>query len=198
VILLAASTHAGEDEMILAAYLSAKIRYPFLKLVIAPRHIERAGSIERLIQNHSLSAVRYSAVSENGMGFGDILLIDEWGILNRLYQLCDLVFVGGSLVSKGGHNLAEVGLAERCILHGPYMQNFKEMAREFRSANASIQVRDEAELAQTLLRLVPNVQLRNQFGLGAKRVVLNNQGVTQKIVEETLKCLKTPFAVHPS
>ena len=111
-VFLCCSTHPGEEEQLLTAYARLKGLYPNLKLVLAPRHIERIASIEALVARRSLSVARLSrALASSGEFMDEILLVDVWGILRDIYRYADLVFMGGSLVPRGGHNIAEPAFA---------------------------------------------------------------------------------------
>jgi 3-deoxy-D-manno-octulosonic-acid transferase len=189
-LLLAASTHAGEEEKILSVYLKIKGRYPSLKLIIAPRHIERVSSIEKMIRKRQLSSIKLSSlVSNEDDNLNEIIIADTWGVLIRLYRFADLVFVGGSLVPHGGHNPAEVAYASKTILYGPHMRNFQDMIDEFRAGNAAVQVKNEEELEENIINLLKNEQLRIDLGKKAKEVVLQNQGATDRNISEIMKFL---------
>lgn len=195
-----ASTHAGEEEMILEACARLKGLCPRLRLVLAPRHLERLPSLEALFRKRNLSFVRFSelaSASEESMS--EVCVVDQWGILNQIYPHADVVFIGGSLVPWGGHNIAEAAFFGKPILHGPHMQNFSDMAEEFRRNRASVTVRDERELETAVSELFKHHEKRSAAARQAKEVVLNNQGATRKYVEEVLQCLQkrglTDFAV---
>lgn len=186
-VLLAASTHAKEEEIILDAVINVKIKIPQLKLVLAPRHIERAGSIERMIKQRGMSSDRLSGLIERqSAGFGEIVIVDKWGVLTDLYDVADMIFVGGSLVKHGGHNIAEAAFSNRPIIHGPHMHNFAEMTDEFRSKRAAIEVNNQRELEDSVLRLFVNGKAREDMAFRAREVLAKNQGVIQNTIEKII------------
>ena len=189
--LLAASTHLGEEAMLLTVFQKLKCRFPRLKLLIAPRHVERSTSIEQLIHRQNLASVRLSGLwHRSDVPLSDILIIDEWGILNECYAASDIVFVGGSLVPHGGHNLAEAAMAEKPIVYGPYMQNFRDMEAEFAAGGAAIRVKDSADLERVLWKLIQEPEERKRLGQTARAVVVRNQGATNRVIEEILLAMK--------
>lgn len=187
-VLVASSTHPGEEELVVAVYLRLKGVFPNLRLVIAPRHIERLGSIESLLARKSLSSVRLSALLEGGRkSLSEILLVDVWGILSEIYPYADVVFVGGSLVPSGGHNIAEPASSARCVLYGPHMENFADMAEEFRKSGGGVEVRTADDMATKLMGLLRHPGERERLGRLAREVVLRNAGATDRVAEEIVQ-----------
>jgi 3-deoxy-D-manno-octulosonic-acid transferase len=194
-VLLASSTHPGEDETLLEAYARLKGRHPRLKLVLAPRHLERIPSVEALTVRRNLPAVRLSRfLAEPSRALAEIVLVDQWGVLNLLYPLADAVFVGGSLVPVGGHNLAEAAVHGRAVLCGPHMENFADMLEEFTKEGAVTVVRDACEIEERAAELLRDRGARDRLGAKARQTVLKNQGAAERAVEEILQCL-APFGM---
>ena len=199
VVLLGASTHSGEEEILLEVYQQLRQEASGLRLVLAPRHLERLAEVESIIRSKGFSALRLSILmdgSVNGSAAlsgqdalaGPILVIDKWGVLNQTYACADLIYVGGSLVPIGGHNLAEAAIAGKPVFHGPRMNNFRDMEEEFSHRGARILVDDAASLKHQVLKLIQHPQDRIDLGKKAKQVVLENRGATEKNIKEILEC----------
>ena len=185
-LMIAGSTHEGEEEIFFRIYPQVRRNFPHARLLVAPRHLERLASIEQAAARCGLRAFRittssYSALSNAGES--DVWLLDQVGVLAPLYECAWQVFVGGSLVPVGGHNLAEPAFYAKPILFGPHMHNFRSMASEFKAQRAAIEVAG----AEALQREWEN-GLRDPAGLGAmgraaRELVRRHQGATQKNVE---------------
>lgn len=171
-VFTAGSTHKGEEEALVWAYDALKKEFPRLRLIIAPRHVERAGEINRL------------------KGDRAITVVGAMGALKDLYRVSDIVFVGGSLVRHGGHNIIEPAMFAKPILFGPHMFNFKDVADEFLKNNAGISVNDKEALLENCRRLLKDAPLRQRLGLNAKNVVMKNQGAVDACLEETKRVMR--------
>src|SRR5262249_47213684 len=150
---IAASTMPGEEELVLDAFLCAREDYPTLKLVLAPRHPDRSGSVEAIVKGRRLEVTRRTHLSARSRS-AHVLLLDTIGELAGLFQFASVVFVGGSLVAKGGHNILEPARHRKPIVFGPHMENFREMSSLFLQRAAAIQVDSAAQLAPTITRLL--------------------------------------------
>lgn len=187
-IFIAGSTHAGEDEIIVRAYKQLLLSHPKLALIIAPRHLERLSGIEELIKQHGLASVRKSSIV-NKRDTNTIILLDTIGELAQLYSIASLVFVGGSLVPTGGHNILEPAAYGQPVLFGPYMSNFLHCAKVLKDVGAGIEVDGIDQLVTEAQRLLDDEPLRSRLGEAAKEVVQQNRGATQRtltIIEEYL------------
>src|SRR3989338_6167253 len=143
-ILVGGSTHAGEEEILIQCYQKLVKEFPFLRLVLAPRHPERVFEIEQLIANQNFQPIlesqeRYSEWVSHARS---ILVIDRIGKLPQYYALATLVFMGKSLTSHGGQNLLEPAALGKVILFGPYMENFRAIAQEFLKEKAALEVQN--------------------------------------------------------
>ncbi len=187
-LLLAASTHPGEEEQLVSVFEAARVHIPGLKLALAPRHLERLAEVEEIIRRRGLKCAKISDLERHYASNVDVLLVDAWGILNQLYALSDLVFVGGSLVPVGGHNLAEPAVAGCPVLYGPWMQNFKDMDEEFRAARAGVRVADARELEARVIELFQDPGARRQLAERSRAVVAANAGATDLNLKEILTC----------
>ncbi len=142
-LFLAGSTHTGEDEIVLKAFRIVRERFPKARLIIVPRHPERAADVERLAGNVARTC-RLSSLSEGW----SILIVDKIGVLFELYGVVDSAFIGGSLVPKGGQNLMEAAAFRVPVCHGPHMEDFPEAAEALGDLNVSVVVRSADEMAK--------------------------------------------------
>ena len=113
-----------------------------------------------------------------------ILLLDSIGELGGIFQLADVVFIGGSLVPTGGHNLLEPAYWGKPILFGPHMHNFHDIARMFLESRGAMQVSNASDLAEEACRLLSDVWLRRQLSQRAKQVLQSESGATQRILQQ--------------
>jgi 3-deoxy-D-manno-octulosonic-acid transferase len=193
VLWTAGSTHPGEEAVILQAYAALKTQFPQLRLLIAPRHPERVGAVERQIRARGMAAVRRSQLGPAGSvgraagmqagGEPPVVVLDTLGELIHFYRASDLVFVGGSLVPRGGHNLAEPAILQRPILSGPYLFNFSAVAEPLAQAGALAVVRSAQQLERVLGQLLRDPQKARAMGQRAYRVVQSHQGATRRTAD---------------
>ncbi|MFC1576083.1 3-deoxy-D-manno-octulosonic acid transferase [Candidatus Omnitrophota bacterium] len=182
-LLIAGSTHGGEEEIVLQAYRNLKKKFSDLRLLIAPRHIDRSGSIKKLSEEQGLDATLTSR-SGNKKEKSPVLVLDTLGELGRLYSLATVVFMGGSLIKRGGHNLIEPAVFGKPIVFGPYMFNFRDMARLFLEDGAALKVEDEKELESVLEGLLADSEKRDTLGQKARGLIEKNKGATERNVTE--------------
>lgn len=143
---LAGSTHPGEEEMVLRVFAHLRPEFAELVLVLAPRRVERAATVEGLARCMGLAVENYRG-RVGPEHRGKVLLVDRYGILGELYRSCELAFIGGSLVAAGGHNPLEAAVWRRPTIFGPHMDDFRAIADDLQQAGAARQVADEAELS---------------------------------------------------
>jgi 3-deoxy-D-manno-octulosonic-acid transferase len=157
--LVAGSTHRGEEEILLDIFLFLKSRFPDLLLVLAPRHPQRFGEVERLLQKRNVSFVRR---------------------LPAVYGLADVAFVGGSLVDAGGHNLMEPARWCKPILFGPYMTTFAEIAEEMKKRGGAIEVKGREDLKREISGLLTDRSKGLKMGELAAQAVEGDRGVVER------------------
>ena len=182
---VAGSTVAGEEEMVLRAYRRVRERIPQAGLIVAPRHPERFAEVPPLVEAAGFRCVRRSVLGPEGWQNGSVVLLDTLGELAQVYPFASVVFVGGSLVPAGGHNILEAAMAGKAVVVGPHMENFQEIAEQFRSDEALAQVRSEEDLAQQVLSLLTDEARRERMGERARALVERNRGG----VRETVRAL---------
>ena len=163
-VLVAGSSHRGEEEILLEVLSLARERFPALKMVLAPRHPERFAEVEKLLQKSRFAFHRKSQVEAGEYFAKDILLLDTVGELADFFAAADVAFVGGSLVNVGGHNVLEPARFQKPVLFGPHMGNFETIAKQMKQSGAAIEVRDADELARVLIRLLGDDDARAQMG----------------------------------
>jgi 3-deoxy-D-manno-octulosonic-acid transferase len=189
-LVIAGSTCAGEEEIVLAAFRQLREENGFgqVRLLIAPRHPERFDAVARLLESSRLDYARRSK-SEQGSERSAVILLDSVGELAALYRFASVVFIGGSLVAKGGHNILEPAFYAKPIIVGPHMENFREIAQEFLRRDALVQLRGEDErelsgaLRDALIRLLSDQDRATMLGSNARAAIDENRGATARVVE---------------
>ena len=186
---IAASTHEGEDEVVLDAHRRLLANHPDALLILVPRHPERFNSVFELCQREGFATVRRST-GANVDAQTSVLLGDTMGELLFLYALADSAFVGGSLVANGGHNLLEPAALAKPVISGPHLFNFLDVAAQLREAGALAEVDDAEGLAvevQRLFELPRDAQRMAEAGLAVMR---RNQGALQRLLDGLGRLIK--------
>ena len=182
-IWVAGSTVGGEEECVLRAFRQVRDAVPGARLILAPRHPERFDSVPPLVEAAGLLCERRSRLGIRPWEDGEVLLLDSMGELAQVYPLASVVFVGGSLVPAGGHNVLEPAVAGKAVVVGPHMENFQEIADRFREAGALVQIASAAELAPAVLALLGDDSRRHAMGERARAVIEQNRGALQRTLE---------------
>jgi 3-deoxy-D-manno-octulosonic-acid transferase len=175
--------------MMLDVYERLRPRFPTLVLVLAPRHPERTEEVERLIVERGLRSLRRTALSADTGARGAVVILDTVGELADLYRLAAMVFVGGSLVAAGGHNMLEPALRRKPVLYGPHTENFRDSASVLEVAGGAIVVKDASALLAHMNRLLSDRHAREAMGEAGFAAVAARQGAvaqTLKLVEWVL------------
>jgi len=196
-VLLAASTLKGEESAVLSAFAAVRRTYPSALLIVAPRKPERFGEAEALARAEGLRVVRRTELVVDGEPQADVVILDTIGELAHLFYVATAVFVGGSLVDHGGHNILEPAVHGKPIVFGPHMSNFAEIAAAFLDAGAAIQVADAGELAAVWVRLVGDAGERARLGAAARTLVEANRGATPRTLEAVAALLPPVPPVGP-
>jgi 3-deoxy-D-manno-octulosonic-acid transferase len=177
-ILLAGSTHPGEEEILGRIFLDLRREFPALFLIIAPRHVERSEEIASQLRAAGLPSVRRS---EAGTGASaDCLLLDTTGELRDWHGVATIVFVGKSLAARGGQNPVEAILASKPVLFGPHMENFSALTRALIANNAAIQVPDSDSLQEKIARLLRDPDATSHLVANAQAVLARHSGATRR------------------
>jgi len=170
---------APPPELVLQAFAQVRARHPEAHLLIAPRRPERFARVPELVEAAGWRCLRRSALEPGAWG-DEVLVLDTLGELASVYALAKVVFVGGSLVPKGGHNVLEPALFGRAVVVGPHMQNFQEIAEAFLAERALVQVRSGDELGPALLALLDDEPRREALGGAARALVERNRGAVAR------------------
>jgi 3-deoxy-D-manno-octulosonic-acid transferase len=180
---VAGSTVAGEEELVLAAFHRVRERVPHARLLVAPRHPERFAAVPALVEAAGFRCLRRSALDPASWTDGEVLLLDTLGELAQIYSLASVVFVGGSLVAAGGHNILEPAVAGKPVLVGPHMENFQEIADTFSAERALVQVASTDELGREVAALLLDEPRRREMGERARGLVGRNRGAVSRTTD---------------
>ncbi|MFQ5928340.1 MAG: 3-deoxy-D-manno-octulosonic acid transferase [Acidobacteriota bacterium] len=177
------STREGEEEILLEVFQALAREFPSLRLLLAPRHPHRAAGVSKLLEDRRLNYLKRSQLNSQTSTPPQVLLLDTIGELSYLYELADVVFVGGSLVATGGHNIIEAAYFGKPILFGPHMENFREISTAFLESYAALQAQSGEELISKIRDLLKDPAARKWLGRNARKVIRDNQGAVRRTVE---------------
>lgn len=189
-LILAASTHASEEVIILNALrqiIHKSESRP--RLIIAPRHPERFAEVADLLKASALRWTRRTAPVDSSDGQCEVILLDSIGELQSVYSLASIVFVGGSIAKTGGHNILEPAAVGACVITGAHTHNFQLIVETFVNAGSIIQLQPmsdstaSSELASVISDLLAEPARRKEFGERAKALVTKNRGATERTLE---------------
>jgi len=192
-LLVAGSTHAGEEETLVESYVALVARCPSAVLLLAPRHIERVESVEAMVRARGLAVQRRSAIAHDGalQPTGPrVLLLDSRGELPAIYGEAVVAFVGGTLVPVGGHNLLEPAQWAKPVLFGPHTDHCAEIAELLLQAGGGHRVSHVEDLTRQVVALFSDDEERDRMGRLARQVVEQNQGALEQTLEAIEKLLK--------
>ncbi len=175
-VVVAGSTRNGEERKLLESFLKARKTREDLMLIMAPRHPERFDEVETLCREFSLQVARKTRVTPGSQW--EVLILDTLGELAQFYALCDLAFIGGSLVPWGGHNLLEPAFYSKPVFFGPHMKNFAYLAEIFTGAGAARVAREGKDLVEMFL--MREEETLSEMGKRAKETLISLQGATEK------------------
>jgi 3-deoxy-D-manno-octulosonic-acid transferase len=185
-VLVAGSTHKGEDAILAEQFLRLRARFPDLFLVLVPRHFERSREVGRELRDRGVRFVYRSEIgtrTQYRKGEVDCLLVNSTGELKHFYEHATVIFVGKSLTAEGGQNPIEPGALGKSIVFGPNMQNFTEVVQRFIAQDGAVQARDAVELESIIGDLLADESRREQLGRNAMKVVYENLGAIERTAE---------------
>ena len=185
-ILVAGSTHPGEEEIVLDVFRELRRVVPNLFVVIVPRHVERTREVVEIARRKEIKFVLRSDINSSLSSSAkpyDCLLVNTTGELKWLYKIATVIFVGKSLAGHGGQNIVEAAVSGHPVVFGPHMENFKAIAEQFVTENACVQVRDAGDLRIALQDLLQNPVRREKIAAAARRVIESNVGATRRCVD---------------
>lgn len=180
-VLLAASTHRGEDDILLDAFERIRQQFPALLLVLVPRHPERFDEVTQRCLARGLNAVRRSS-GKSPAKTDQVLIGDTMGELLVFFGACDIAFVGGSLVPTGGHNLIEPAAWQVPVLSGPHLFNFADVSRLLLEAGGMAICKDARSIANTVIGLLGDPGAAARMGEAAKVVAEKNRGALDRLL----------------
>jgi tetraacyldisaccharide 4'-kinase len=181
-LMMAGSLHEGEDEAVLLAYrilCDATANTPIV-LLMAPRHLTRLLRMEQAVAAAGYRSIRKQALTQHETGRPPVILLDTLGEMAEFYAIADLIFVGGSLVPVGGHNVLEAAAFKKPLFFGPHMSNFRNIADQMKKSGGGMEVSDGEALGREMARLIANPTEYAERGARAYQVVLDNQGAVQR------------------
>lgn len=181
-IWVAGSTHRGEEDIILDAFGRLRRFFPTLRLIIAPRRVERAEDINSLVADKGFKSVLKAQLPMNGAPY-EVLILDTLGELERIYGIAKISFVGGSLTPIGGHNLLEPASFGKPVLFGPHTHNFVLMSQLLIEAGGGKRVRDGEDLFETMKTLLNDPETSNRMGRNAREFVGTSRGALGRVME---------------
>lgn len=186
-VLIAGSTHKGEDEIVLEQYKKLKKNVPNLKLIIAPRHLTRLDEVIELTKNSGFSfGLR---TKEDNFLNNDIIILDTLGELSKIYNIVDVAFIGGSFNKTGGHNPLEATIYSKPTISGPSIKNFRDIYSILEREAASFVVKNEAEFYNTLEKLFTDDEFYSKISNNCLNCFNNQQGASQFVIEKLKKVL---------
>jgi len=189
-LIVGGSTWPGEEAILADVFKSLRGRIANVRLVIVPRHAERARSAAAEISGRGLCVSFRSDVDKPGHERGDVIVVDTTGELMSFYSRASVVFVGKSLAAHGGQNIIEPAILGKPIVVGPNMQNFPGIMRDFLDADAVVQVDDAAGLKIAIEKLLSDPALRQKYGVRAAAVVQSKKGSLRSTVELVAGAMK--------
>jgi 3-deoxy-D-manno-octulosonic-acid transferase len=181
-VIVAGSTMKGEETALLRAFRRLRVSAPTTLLILAPRNPERFGEVESLCRAEGWRVARRTDLAIDAEPRVDVVVLDTIGELATIYQVATVVFVGGSLVATGGHNVLEPAVFGKPIIFGPHMENFQEIAAAFIAHDAGVQVADAHGLEQALIALLGDPVRRARLGAAARALVEANRGARERTV----------------
>ena len=179
-IFLAGSTHRGEEEAVLQAFKAVRETHPHARLVIAPRELLRTMEVVHLCRKAGFSVTTRTKLQNEAPQDEDIVILDTIGELGKVYSIGDVVFVGGSLVPHGGHNILEPAAHGKAIVVGSHMFNFKDTYALFKNRDACLTVKNGEELAKQVTRLFDEPEHRHRMEEETRAIVRENKGASRK------------------
>lgn len=201
-VIVAGSTHPGEEKVLFQAFQSVRKEYPDARLVIAPRKTTRADEIAKLASSYGYETGFRSVMKEESSSRKSypVLLIDTIGELGRIYAIGDVVFVGGSFSNTGGHNVLEPAAHAKPILVGPSMQNFKDSYALLSKVKACKMVNNTTELTHEFLDIMKNDERRKAMGEASMQVIRENRGADVRSImylKDLLDLTAVPAKEYP-
>jgi len=181
-VIVAGSTHEGEEALLIKAFCRLREQFPGLRLILAPRHLERVGAVEELLRSSGEKYRLFSRLSPADDETG-LVILDRMGVLSSLYREATVVFVGRSLRGTGGQNPIEPAAAGKPIVFGPHMENFAEIAAELADTGGAIRIEEENRLTARLREVIADPGKGAAMGRAARAAVEKRRGASRRNLE---------------
>jgi 3-deoxy-D-manno-octulosonic-acid transferase len=185
-ILIAGSTHRGEEALVRSCFLRLRTHFRDLRLIIVPRRPDRAAEVLQLFQRDHAAAALASQLVEST----PVVIVDRMGYLSRLYALADVAVIGGSFVPQGGQNPIEPAAWGKPVLFGPDMHDFPDVAAWLLKGGGAIQAADETELFEACYRLLSDREAASRMGAQGRAVVTEHLGATERVLQDVIGLLE--------
>lgn len=182
-VLAAGSTHPGEEEIVLTIFQKLRSVFPGLGLILAPRHVERTEDVAALIKQHGMGFCRLSEIMEKHMKADDVVLVDTIGHLRHLYRYATVVFIGKSLIGRGGQNIIEPASLGKPVIIGPHMENFRSVRDLMVQSQAVVVVQNAKELEEAFVSLLSDPAKGVMLGKNAKAAVEEQKGAVSRTLD---------------
>ena len=179
-ILVAGSTRGNENNIIVGAFRNLKRAFKNLKLIVAPRHLTQIEALKLICEAYKLN---YSLFSDIKDKTNDVLLVDTFGQLQKIYSVADVVYIGGSLIKRGGQNPIEPAAYSKPIVFGKYMYNFEIESKLLKDNGGAAEVATKDELIMTMAMFLKNKELRTGAGINAQKTVLMQKGAIKANID---------------
>lgn len=187
--LIAGSTHPGEEEMVLDCYAHLKTKHENARLILCPRHVERAADVHTVIRSKRLRSVNLSDLNRTPEARDTVIVVDTIGHLRTLYSVAKVVVIGKTFKVGGGQNMIEPACFGKPVIVGPLTYNFKDVVELLVREKALVQVASPDELKEEITDLWGNAVRRESLGMAARRVVEKYKGATDKTIREIERLL---------
>lgn len=181
-VFLAGSTHEGEEKILCGVYKKIKKKFPEFLMIIAPRDPKRSSLILSYFLSHDVNAEFMSTVEKSSRRYG-VVLVDWMGELSRLYAICDVAFIGGSMVRQGGHNPLEPAAFSKPVLFGADMSDFLLISNMLMESGGARKVESEIQLEKEIETILENRQMQQHMGSQNFEIFSRNSGAVQRTIE---------------
>ncbi|MHB1456720.1 MAG: 3-deoxy-D-manno-octulosonic acid transferase [Armatimonadota bacterium] len=189
-VIVAGSTNPGEDEPVLDAFLQIRAKYPCVKLIIAPRQLDRTEEIEIMCESRDLKAARRSR-KDTSYGEYDVMILDTFGELAAVYAVGAVAFVGGSLIPKGGHSIIQPILQGKPVFFGQYTFKTKDIAQMATFAGVGFTVKDANDLADSIISVMSDTRILAEIEVACRKLVSENRGASVRCAEAIVKLMES-------
>lgn len=193
-VFVAGSSNPGEDEPVMDAFLSARAAHPELRLIIAPRQIERAQEVERIADDKNLSCARRSRPDDAPRDW-DVLILDTFGELADVYAVADVTFVGGSLIPRGCHSILQPLAQGKPVFFGPHTFKAKDLVAQAKAAGVGFEVRDGGELGAAIARMLGDRATLDSIRIRCGEMMQANRGASKRTAEALVELYYQALAV---